>query len=656
MSGLRRLWNLMDPAPLRADEQTAGYGQLWMLFRRYFLARHWPSLLLVVALGSLAAVHPFVYAWALRVIADDIVQVQFLSADEPAATQLQPTLPGEKRRFAIDDGRPRTSLSSRLAMRPGRPGHEKLLLLAGLAMGLMFATGAIFVVQFVRSERLIRIGLDVEFRLRQNLYAKMLALPQTYHDQNSSGKLMTHLFSDVTVVQNHGLHLVINTLIFTMSMLAGLVIVFWIDVQMALLVTLALPAYMVCYRWFRKRLNVVNANLREREGRLNAHVANRIKHFLLVKSFGRETGEALDFSRQAKPLLRDNLAASLLNKGFNGLCGLITGLSIHGVLWLGALHVRDGQMTLGTLLLFYSSAGMLFGPAAKLTGIVAQMHRIRTVASRVLQLLDEPITIADPPDPRPAPEKAPQLRFEHVTMRYEQTQQPALEDVNFVLPPGRHLCVMGPSGSGRSTVAKLSCRLYDPIEGAVLMDGVDLRHLRIADVRQLVGFVPQEPIIFSGSIDQNIRYGSELADQEAVFDAAQTAQIHGFIEHLPNHYHTLTSERGLTLSGGQRQRINLARALLHNPKVLVLDDFTSALDAQTEAQLIEAFATTLRDRTVVIITHRVSLALKCDLVLMLDGGRQVEYGSPRKLIHRDGPFNALYHLEMQRIRNADLGA
>ncbi len=653
MTNLQRFKDLLNAAPLRPQDHAGGYGQLWELFRRCFLAPHWPSLLLIALLGAAAAVQPYVYALAGRVIADDIIQVQVLAAEQPAAARLDPTLVGEKRRFAFDDGQTRASLTKRLAVGTGRPVHEKLQLLGLLAVGLAVFLAVIYAAQFVRAQRLIQVGLKVQFRLRQMLHDKLLVLPQTYHDQHSPGRLMTHLFSDVNVIQGEGLRLAARILIDVLTIIVGLAIVLWIDVQMACLVLIAMPAYVVCYRWFRTRLRVVNANLREREGRLNGHIANRIKHFLLVKSFGRETGEAVDFSHQAKPLLRDNLAASVLSNGFSALCTLITGLTVHGVLWLGALRVRDGQMTLGTLLLFYVSAGLLFGPVGTLTNSAGRLHRLAAVASRVMRLLAEPITIDDPPDPRPVPEAAPQVRFERITMRYEADRPPALEDIHFVLPPGRRLCVMGPSGSGRSTLAKLVCRLYDPTAGAVLMDGIDVRHFRICDVRKLVGFVPQESIVFSGSIEQNIRYGSEDADPGAVIGAAESSQLHGFVQQLPHQYQTLTSERGLTLSGGQRQRVNLARALLHDPKVLVLDDCTSALDAQTELQLIEAFRTTLRGRTVVLTTHRVSLAMECDLVLMLDGGRQVEFGPPGRLIDAGGAFAALHELEARRLGIAE---
>lgn len=653
MGGIRRLLELLNAEPLWTESIEVSYRDLWRLFHRYFLVRNWPSLLVAALLAVFASVQPYVYAWAGRVLADDVVQVQYLTADRPAAESLDPARPGEHRRFAFDEGGDHRTLGQRLQQRPGLTIREKMQRLGWLALGLALFMGTIYISQFVRAERVIKIGLDAQFQMRRRLHEKMMVLPQTYHDRHSAGELLTHLFSDVVHLQNFGLKLGIGVLIDVVTMAVGLGIVYAIDARLATLVVVALPAYAICYRWFRRRLRVVNRNLREREGRLNAHIANRVRHFLLVKSYVRENAEGLDFLRKARPLLRDNLSATLLGGAFSAMCAVITGVSIHAVLWLGALQVQDGQMTLGTLLLFYASSATLFGPVTALTNKAGAMHRMRAVSARVIRLLDEPISITDPADPRPLPEAAPQIRFEHVTMQYQSDREPALVDLSFVLPAGKRLCVMGKSGSGRTTLAKIVCRLYDPTEGAVLLDGVDLRHFRLTDLRRLIGFVPQEPIIFSGSIEENIRYGSEWADPTSVVDAARNAQIHEFIQGLPRRYGTLTYERGLTLSGGQKQRVNLARALLHDPKVLVLDDCTSALDAETEAHLVDAFRTSLAGRTVLIASHRVSIALECDLVLMLDGGRNVEFGPPAKLLDQAGAFAALCELESQRTRLGD---
>lgn len=625
-----------EPA-LRSRRVQRDGRDLWRLVSKYYLVPHWPKVLIGVLGGSLAGIMVYAYAAAGQVVADDIVQVHLLVADRPPAEKFDPTRLGEQRRFGFDEPTARSTVSQ-LESKPGRSGHEKLRLLLGLAVLLFAAECLRHVIRFIGDERMVCAGQSAVFRLRGQLHAKLMQLPMSYHDRHSPGGLLTHLFSDLQVIRMQVMRLARSVPANILSILVGMVIVLVMDLQLAALVLLALPAYAVVYRWFGKRLRVVNSNLREREGRLNAHVADRVSNFLLVKSFVRETGEAAAFLRQARPIVENNLAASFLNTGFSVVCGVITGVSMTAVLWLGALRVRDGQMTAGQLMMFYASAGYLFRPIGMLTQLAGSLHRLRAVAGRVMGVLDEPITPKDPVHPLPTPDCACQIRFEHVTMDYGDGRSPALENVSFTLPAGKRLCVMGASGSGKTTLAKLVCRFYEISGGTISFDGIDLRSFQMADIQHLVGYVAQEPVIFSGTINENIGYGSDDTSPAAVMAAARFAQIHDFISDLPQRYHTLTYERGLTLSGGQKQRVSLARALAYNPRVLVLDDCTSALDAQTEAQLLAGFDNALSGRTVVQITHRTSIAMTSDYVLMLDKGRVVQFGPPQELQKQRGPF------------------
>jgi ABC-type multidrug transport system fused ATPase/permease subunit len=396
----------------------------------------------------------------------------------------------------------------------------------------------------------------------------------------------------------------------------------------------------------------VHENLREREGTLNGHIANRLANFQVVKSFVRESTESVDFLRQSRPIIRNYLAASVLGTGFSLVCGLISGTCTSLLLWMGTLAVRDGQLSLGDVVMFSAAATYLFSPISMLTGLTSMYQRMRAVAGKVMRVLDEPNQLVDSDDPTPIPQRPSEIRMDHVTLHYDPNRPAALNDVSFTLPAGKRLCIMGPSGSGKTTLAKLLARLYDPSTGTILFDSQDIRDFPLADLRKYTGFVSQEPVVFRGTIADNIRYGSGQASMNNVVAAAQHAQIHEFIERLPRRYETITHERGLTLSGGQKQRVNLARALLYNPHVLVLDDCTSALDADTEAKLVRGFEQALRDRTVVLVSHRVSIALGCDLVLMLDKGKVVQFGPPEELIQVDGPFGALYREQLSRARAA----
>ena len=620
----------------------ASYRAVWLVFRKYFLGPHWANLLLVMVLGGLFGSGPqFFYAWTGRFVADEVVQVQMLAANTSEAAKLDPAMPGETRRFALDQPHHRTSWSQRLESTQGRSLAEKLRLVTVLAALLAGVLVLRNLGSWFLGERVVHVGQKVQFQMRHRLYEKLHALPMSYHDRNSVGALMTHLFSDVSVIQKFTISLLqsIPTNVLTIAVAAG--IMMSIDPGLTGLVLLALPAYGLSYRWFRHRLKTVHGNLREREGRLNAHVANRIKNFYLVKGFVRETFESIEFLRKSRPIVRDRLAASVLGSLFGIACGIISGVCMVAVLWIGTLRVRDGGMTLGTLLLFYASAGFMFAPVAALTSLASTYHRLSAVCHKVMRVLDELVTLADPENSLPVPAAAPEIRFENVALCYNDNRPPAVKDLTFTVPAGKTLCIMGPSGSGKTTLAKLACRIYDPTTGTVRLNETDIRDFRIADLRKLAGFVSQEPVIFEGTIRDNIRYGSEQSPFGDVVTAAQYAQIHDFIDRLPGQYQTPTHERGLTLSGGQKQRVNLARVLLYDPKVLVLDDCTSALDAETEAKLVEDFQVVLRDRTALLVSHRISIAMRCDLIAMLKDGQIAEFGSPDELLQREGPFAEL---------------
>ena len=676
MNGPRTLWQLINERSLKGEQFNCENRPMGRFCTRYFLKPYCRWLAVIIILSSVCGSGAFVYAWATQVIADDIVQIHSKISSEHSdrlpgiasegqvmpvvEAYIDPTLPGESRLFPsgsyghADEQVPSGTigLANQLDTRYGRSVHEKMRLLGGIAALLIVMELARHLVRYWVQSRIIYIGQNVRFRLRRHLYAKMMGLPQLYHDRHSPGQLLTYLFSDIQIVIGSMSSVIKVVPTSILSLIVGMVIVFVLDSTLAWLVVVALPAYVVAYRWFRTRLRVVNSNLREREGRLNGHIANRISQFLLIKSYHRESRETADFVRQAKPILQNHLAASVLTSGFAVLCGVIMGICMTGVLWLGVLRVRDGRMTIGEFLMFYGSAGYLITPATHLAQMFTNFHKVRVRTNRIMHILDDPITLSEPAVTTPVPHGPSALCFDNVSMQYIKGRPAALDGISFVLPAGKRLCVMGPSGSGKSTLAKLACRLYDPTGGHVRFGGIGVDQFAIAELREYVGIVSQEPLIFSGTIGENIRYGSEDAPHKSVIAAARFAQIHDFIEEQPLRYHTPTHERGLALSGGEKQRVSLARALLYDPKFLVLDDFTSAVDALTEAQLVDSFESTLKGRTTLLVSHRISIALECDLVLMLDGGRVVQFGPPPTLLKEAGPFADLYHEYNQRAQTA----
>lgn len=652
MTRHKSLWQIIQTPSPRDRGMGDIHNPVWRFFVRFMLRPNKVVLPLLLVLVTFWGMGPFLYAWAMAKIADDVVEVHLIREDLPAGTDLDPTLPTENRRFATPEPHDRSSLVERLEQRPGKTTREKLDTLTWIAIVLIIAQILRHLVNLAHNERTIVFGQRAMFRIRQQIHDKFNVLPLSYHDQYAPGRLQTNLFSDVQRGIMACTMLLRQIPPAVTTLVIGVIILFYIKSSLAMWVLPALPVYALCYAWFRSRFRNVFTNLREREGRLNAHIANRISNFRLVKSCRAEFDETRSFIDQARPNLQFALGGSLLQIGFLVICSVLAITSISLSLWYGVLAVRDGQLTAGQLVAFYTVASNLFQPISVLSGQTVHLYNLRAAAVKIIRVLDEPITLTNVDEPLPAPKHAPQLRFDAVTMRYAETDHDALIDVSFSLPANQRMAIMGPSGSGKSTLAKLAVRLYDPTRGVVTLDGVDIRRYRLSSLRRSVTFVPQEPVVFSGTLEQNIRYGSESASVHMVIAAAQYAQIHDYIHQLPERYQTLTQQRGLTLSGGQKQRVNLARALLADPRLLVLDDCTSALDAETEAKLIASFRDSLQDRTTLLVTHRVNLAMECDWVIMMDRGRIAEIGPPRKLLQNNGPFTQVYQSQMGKVPNS----
>jgi ATP-binding cassette subfamily B protein len=673
VNGLRTFWRLIhEPYVNPFDIEVRGFPLL-RLVRQYYLRYHWRDLLVIFIIGSLTGLMAYVYAAAGRFIVDDVVELAAPEQKLAGHEAFDPSRPGEDLLFVSPEPRHRTALVQqhldpyvspeprqrtswvqRHDERRGRSTQERLKLLGWIALALISLELLRQLASCVMFERIVRVTQGVQFRMSQHIYRKLHALQLEYHDTHAPGRLLTCLFGDVPSMARN-LDLLIRGIPRNLfAIIVGAVIVMWIDPTLGAIVLVSLPAYGVSYLWFGKLFRNVNWNTRARAGELDALLSNRVSNFMIVKAFGRESGEVAQLLRQEKELIRRRLATAVLRTMYTALCGVFTGVCITAVLWLGALRVRDGQMTAGELLMFYATAAYLFEPLGWFIRWAAVIYGLRVMAVKMLEVLEAPISISDPPTPTALPDLPCDIRFDHVTMTYGDTDRKVLSDVSFTVPGGAKLCIMGPSGSGKSTLAKLAARLYDPTEGTVLMGGTDAKRFKIADLRRLVGFVNQEPIIFRGTIADNIAYGRAAAESGQVTAAAKHAQIHDFVDRLPDRYDAATQERGKNLSGGQKQRINLARALYREPQVLIMDDCTSALDVETEARLVEAFRTVLNERTCILVSQRVSIALQCELVMMLADGKIVDFGPPSELLRTDGAFAAVVREHARKARGVEI--
>ncbi|HNX27585.1 MAG TPA: ABC transporter ATP-binding protein [Phycisphaerae bacterium] len=635
----------MKRVPDEYPRSKNSHADVLYIMKRFYSPFMMPLILLSV-IAMILSYSQFFYTWCTRYATDNIVQINL--ADKPTRTIIDPSAMDESRRFEISDSNRNTSWSGRWDNFGGLLRSQKISRLIFLLVVACTWVGIDYLGNRVYGTIMARISRKVQYRMRHRIYDSLHALPMEYHDRQAVGSLMTNLFTDVQVIVDSVNILHHHSVFYLCSIIIGAFILLSIDTRLAMITFCSMPFYLITYKWFRSRLMVVYDNLRYQEGMLNAYVNNRIKNFYLVKSFVRELGEVRNFMGKTREIIHNSLGANVLGTLFTVACGIISGFCLVIILYMGTNAVFSGKITTGELLMFYTSAGLLFNPIAVLSSLVSQYHILATRCQKVHRLLNQPITLANVQNPIQIPAAMAELRFEDVVMHYGSARNPALDGISFTLPAGAKMCVMGSSGSGKTTLAKLSARIYDPVQGRILLDGHDIKEYRLQELRQYIGYVNQEPIIFDGTLKANIAYGSYGSQPQEIMTAARHAQIHDYITTLPERYETITAERGLTLSGGQKQRVNLARVLLADPQLLILDDCTSALDAETEARLIKEFDQVLKNRTAMIVSHRISMALQCDYVMLLKNGKILEFGEPEELLEQSGEFKRMMDEQIAR--------
>ena len=657
------------------------------IYRRFFSGLKLP-LMLALFLLAVEASLPYIVATLGRYTVDEILEVRLT----PAKNQIAgvPSRPDDQARLdvgvlgrtdpaqltspadmlaaqpalLVGEDQDRLVLASQDAEKPAEP-NEGLLLKRGKSrnqkLRLLLMVFVVTIIIYVyRSLAKIadfylftKVGEQVVFRIRRALYYKLQQLPMIYHDQHEKGRLMSRVINDVDVIRGMSLNLLISLTINVLTIVVGLFVLFMIDLKLSLLALVSLPIFGIVYGSFRARMRKVWRILAKQRAGIYGLAGDRLASPETVKSFGQERRETIRLFRRARDLLSSELKQVLMGEFLGLWRTVICGLSMAVVLGYAMLMVRDGQLSIGYLLFFYSSLGLMYMPIAALSMLVPMIMRFRVSAERVLEVLDEPVTILSHPRAVDLPSVAGQICLKNIWLKYSTAEEAALKDINLTIEPGQHICLMGPSGSGKTSLVNLILRLYDPTYGSISLDGRDLRRISISSLRRHTAYVPQDAFLFSGTLRDNIRYGNFLAGDQDVEQASRAAELHEFVLTLPDGYETIVGERGVTLSGGQRQRVSLARALLTDPRILILDDCTSALDAITEARIVKTLRTVLAGRTTVMITHRVSMSSRADMVIVLKDGLVAEIGLHCDLLGREGLY---YDLVAEQLDEKELGA
>lgn len=502
------------------------------------------------------------------------------------------------------------------------------------------------------SYQLTLISQRVVFELRKTLHLKLQQLPLSFFDGIQTGKLLSVVIDDVETIRMSVANTSVQVFASGGMLLIGAGMLISINWQMGLLALASLPLYVMTFRKIRPKIREGNIAARRATATLYSTMEERVTGIRTVKVFGKERAEVRSFTESVNNLARLTMYIVRLGTFQNLIATLISASTTGIIIAYGMYQVRHGELSVGVAMMMYTVAGTLFGPALFIGDLATELQRISVVMRRVFDIIEADPEPPDRPHAVQLQQATGELAFEHVTFSYPGDDHPSLQDITVTISSGKQVAVMGPSGSGKSTLLYLLMRFYDPEEGVITLDGHDLRDIRLLNLRERITLVMQEPVIFSGTVAENIRYGRLDASDAEVRRAAKDADLHQFIQTLPDGYETVVGERGMSLSGGQRQRLALAASLISRPSVLLLDDTTSALDPVTEARVRETLNRLMKGRTCFVVTHRISTALASDLVLVLEDGRLTQFGTPADLLVQEGLVRRVY--EQQTRESADL--
>ncbi|MCL1888123.1 MAG: ABC transporter ATP-binding protein/permease [Kiritimatiellaeota bacterium] len=647
--------------PYRPPREHAGDKGAASLILEFVRAYVWPykwRLMLCILLVTVNACSAYLLGWYTRLVVDDILlvgkppatenttprDVSLRGRAEPSATHAAPG--AEPRRGETPSAPPELGAAD---SETARLGHPQPPTWASRQLFMVFVAYMLTLVLLnfaARASNVLRAKIStlIITHLRRDIHVKIIALSTRFHLTHTPGRLMSRILGDVGMVRDRLMELLIDVTSQVIMFVVGLAIVLVLDWRMAVVVLVAMVPYALVLGPIHVKVREVNREIRHSGSCLWGLVSQKLDAMKAVTAYARQLTERLNFHRLSSCLLRDSLQQQRLSAGMNRTADLIVSITTRCLLAACAYEVIRNRMTVGQMMYINTAVMNLFMPVMGVTMAAIHMSNLLVVLQRISQTFQTSAEVLEAEKTRAFPTaRARGLALENVTHRFFPHSPPALADINLEVAPGEWLCVMGPSGSGKTTLLQILARLYDPTEGRVTLDGIPLAEIAFHDIRRNIALVPQEPQILSGTIRDNILYGRRDATPREVMDAAISAEAHPFVMTQPVKYESIIGEKGSTLSGGQRQRLSLARALLANADILLLDDCTSALDAETERKIQAALARLMTpQKSAVIVSQRTSMALRCHRVAVLENGRLTEVGTPDDLLRRGGYFADLH--------------
>lgn len=521
---------------------------------------------------------------------------------------------------------------------------QPMTLVAGASIALILILGLRAMSTYWQKVGFALVGNKVLAQVRAALYRHIQCLSLSFHNKSKSGDLLVRVIGDIGLLKEVSvtafMPLIGSVLVLT-SMAA---LMLWLNWKLALLVLITAPLYWIPTLVFGNRIKVVSRKQRKREGAMASTVAESIGAMQVVQTLSLEETFAGQFSQQNKKSLKEGVQIKRLLARLQGSVQLMTGVSTAAVLFYGTVLILEGSLSAGELLVFLSYLKAAFKPMQDFAKYSGRIAKASAAGERVIQLFETPADVIDEKDAVPAPAFKGALAFENVSYAYEHDQT-ILKDINFSIQPGQKVAIVGPSGTGKSTLIGLVSRLFDPDTGRVLIDGTDIRRVTLESLRTQISVVLQDTLLFATSIGENIAYGAPDKSDSDIQQAARHANIHDFIESLPDGYQTQVGERGVTLSAGQRQRIALARAALRKAPLLILDEPTSNLDRENRYAVLQALSSISAGRTTIMVTHELAEIENADLILHIENGELVESGTHAELMASGGQYAKLVNNE-----------
>ncbi|WP_202882107.1 ABC transporter transmembrane domain-containing protein [Candidatus Manganitrophus noduliformans] len=516
-----------------------------------------------------------------------------------------------------------------------------LTLLLGLIS--LFLIQAFF--SFGHNYLLGAVGQRVLAELRASLFSHLQTLSLSFFTRRRTGELLSRLTNDLAVIQTLSTEMPVNLTRQALTLIGGVAILLYMNWRLTFLVLLLIPIVVAIARWMGKRLKQFSISVQDHLADTTTLMEEMISGIRTIKSFGRESYEQIRFSRQIEKTLAVTLARLRISAAFGPVMIFLGFSAAAGILWYGAREILLGKITPGEIIAFIIYAMIITGPIGSFARLFSQLQEGLGSSQRVFEILDTKPLVTDAPNARPLPPIRGEVRFREVSFHYL-ADQPVLQEISFAVQPGEKVALIGPSGAGKSTLIHLLHRFYDPVSGSIEVDGRPLKEVTIKSYYDQIAFVPQEVILFGGTLRENILYGKPDATEAELLAASRAAHAHDFITAFPHGYQTQVGEKGLTLSGGQRQRIAIARAFLKNPRLLILDEATAYLDNESELFVQEALERLMAGKTTFVIAHRLTTIQKADRILVLNKGCLAEQGTHPELIERRGLYYHLYTLKI----------